>query len=91
MPLWKFLANSFRYSLTKLTETFAVRHLAREVIPAETTGVIVNLVCPGLCITDLARHGPPEFKENLRQRYETIGRTADDGSRTLLHAVTAGV
>jgi NAD(P)-dependent dehydrogenase (short-subunit alcohol dehydrogenase family) len=82
--------NSSRYSLSKLAETFAVRHLARELIPVEKTGVIVNLICPGLCITDLARHAPPEFKEHLRQRQETAGRTADDGSRTLLHGVTAG-
>ncbi|KAL2197064.1 hypothetical protein P885DRAFT_36437 [Corynascus similis CBS 632.67] len=79
------------YPLSKLTETFAVRHLARELLPVEKGGVIINLVCPGLCITTLSRHAPPEFAENLHNMHVNYGRTAEDGSRTLLHGAVAGV
>ena len=80
-----------RYSLTKLAETLAVRHLARELMPVDKTGIVINLVCPGLCVTSLARHAPPEFVQRLSEMHAQSGRTAEDGSRTLLHAVTAGV
>ncbi|OJJ45905.1 hypothetical protein ASPZODRAFT_133773 [Penicilliopsis zonata CBS 506.65] len=77
------------YAISKLFETFAVRYLAPR-IPVRRTGVIVNLVCPGLCKTDLARNAPPEFQTKLRQMHAQFGRTAEDGSRTLLHAAVAG-
>ena len=80
-----------RYPLSKLTETFAVRHLAREVLPVEKGGVVINLVCPGLCITELSRNAPEEFTKRLRDMHSLCGRTAEDGSRTLLHGAVAGV
>lgn len=83
--------NSNRYGPTKLAETLAVRHLARELVPADKTGVIINLVCPGLCVTNLARNAPQDFTEKLREMHANFGRTAEDGSRTLLHGVVAGV
>ncbi|KAK4152617.1 hypothetical protein C8A00DRAFT_34707 [Chaetomidium leptoderma] len=79
------------YPLSKLTEMFAVRHLARELVPVEKTGVIVNIVCPGLCVTKLARHATQEHTENLRRMHAMFGRSAEDGSRTLLHGAVAGV
>ncbi|KAK4140727.1 uncharacterized protein C8A04DRAFT_39647 [Dichotomopilus funicola] len=79
------------YPLSKVTETFALRHLAREVVPVEKGGVILNLVCPGLCITELGRNAPPEFAARLRAMHASYGRTAEDGSRTLLHGAVAGV
>jgi plasmid stability protein len=69
--------------------TFALRHLAR-LVPVEETGVIINLICPGLCITNLARHGSDDLKERMRQMHAQYGRTAEDGSRTLLHGAVAG-
>jgi NAD(P)-dependent dehydrogenase (short-subunit alcohol dehydrogenase family) len=77
------------YPLSKVWEILAVRYLAT-LIPVSRTGVVVNLVSPGLCITDLSRNSPPEFKEKLALMWEKMGRTAEDGSRTLLHAAIAG-
>jgi plasmid stability protein len=57
----------------------------------DKTGVIVNLVCPGFCVTTLARNGTDELQEKMRTLHAQFGRTAEDGSRTLLHAVVAGV
>ena len=71
-------------------ETMIVRHLAADVMPYAKTGVVVNLVCPGLCVTALARDAPPELMDHLRKLYAQYGRTAEDGSRTLLHGAVAG-
>ncbi|KAH6848152.1 hypothetical protein B0I37DRAFT_391763 [Chaetomium sp. MPI-CAGE-AT-0009] len=79
------------YPLSKLTLTFAVRHLAREVLPVEKGGVVINLICPGLCITSLGRNAPEPFSQHLRDMHNLCGRTAEDGSRTLLHGAMAGV
>ncbi|KAK3304697.1 uncharacterized protein B0T15DRAFT_398934 [Chaetomium strumarium] len=79
------------YPLTKLTESFATRHLARELLPVEKTGVIINLVCPGLCVTQLGRNLSEERMAHLREVQAKFGRTAEDGSRTLLHGAVAGV
>ncbi|KAH7327782.1 putative short chain dehydrogenase/ reductase [Stachybotrys elegans] len=78
------------YPITKLLETLSVRHLAR-LLPVSDTGVIINIVCPGICETELGRHSPPEFKDHLQHLHKTVGRTADHGSRTLLHGAVAGV
>ncbi|KAK4141992.1 uncharacterized protein C8A04DRAFT_38648 [Dichotomopilus funicola] len=80
------------YPLSKLATTFATRHLARVIAPLDQngSGVIINLVCPGLCITTLGRNASPEHAERLRNLHKNFGRTAEDGSRTLLHAAVAG-
>jgi NAD(P)-dependent dehydrogenase (short-subunit alcohol dehydrogenase family) len=78
-----------RYPLSKLLEIMAVRHLA-PLMPVSRTGVVINVVCPGLCKTDLSRNAPPAFREHLAVQHEKYGRTAEDGSRTLLHGAVAG-
>ncbi|RLL96007.1 hypothetical protein CFD26_104584 [Aspergillus turcosus] len=77
------------YPLSKLLETMALRYLAT-LIPVDRTGVVVNLVCPGFCKTDLARNAPAQFREDIAKRHAEYGRTAEDGSRTLLHGAVAG-
>ncbi|KAJ4307260.1 hypothetical protein N0V88_000642 [Collariella sp. IMI 366227] len=79
------------YSLTKLVENFAVHHLARDLLPVDKTSVIINIVCPGLCVTKLGRHATQEAMAHLRQLHALMGRTAEDGSRTLLHGAVGGV
>ncbi|KAJ9236346.1 hypothetical protein DTO166G5_4108 [Paecilomyces variotii] len=77
------------YSLSKLLEIFAIRYLAA-LIPVSRSGVVLNTVCPGLCKTDLSRNATPEFREHLQAQLDQYGRTAEVGSRTLLHAAVAG-
>jgi NAD(P)-dependent dehydrogenase (short-subunit alcohol dehydrogenase family) len=43
-----------RYALTKLVEECAIRQFA-DICPVEHTGVVVNMVAPGLCSTGLGR------------------------------------
>ncbi|KXX78385.1 Dehydrogenase/reductase SDR family member 13 [Madurella mycetomatis] len=88
---WQGSANTRnRYPLSKLTETMAVKHLAGNLLPVDKAGVVVNLVCPGFCVTKLIRNLPPDLHEHLTQQHVLYGRTAEDGSRTLLHGVVAG-
>lgn len=77
------------YPLSKLVQFVAVRHLAT-LIPVSRTGVVLNLVCPGFCKTSLSRNAPPAFRENIGEQHKKYGRTAEDGSRTLLHGAVAG-
>lgn len=77
------------YPLSKLIETLSARHLAT-LLPVDKTGVVITSVCPGVCITDLDRSAPSEFRAHLAEIRDRVGRTAEDGSRTLLHGVVAG-
>ncbi|KAK7414071.1 hypothetical protein QQX98_007103 [Neonectria punicea] len=77
------------YPLSKLLETLAVRQLA-SLVPLSRTGVVLNLVCPGFCITELRRNAPADFREFMAAQEAQFGRTAEDGSRTLLHGAVAG-
>ncbi|GAB1312801.1 Short-chain dehydrogenase [Madurella fahalii] len=78
------------YALSKLTETMAVKHLAGNLLPVDKAGVIVNLICPGFCVTKLIRYLPPDMHDQLSQQHVLYGRTAEDGSRTLVHGAVAG-
>lgn len=50
------------------------------------------MLCPGMCVTDLGRNldQTSEAFARIEQLQKLLGRTAEDGSRTLLHAVVAG-
>ncbi|RAH68064.1 NAD(P)-binding protein [Aspergillus aculeatinus CBS 121060] len=77
------------YPLSKLMEILALKHLAT-MLPVERTGVVFNLVCPGLCTTELIRNVPSDRKAQITDMHRLYGRTAEDGSRTLLHGAVAG-
>lgn len=72
-----------RYSTSKLLEIFAVREMATCI---KDSGVILNMVNPGLCHSELAR----ESGWDLALLKVVFGRSTEVGSRTLLAGVTAG-
>jgi NAD(P)-dependent dehydrogenase (short-subunit alcohol dehydrogenase family) len=78
-----------RYSTSKLILLYAVRELA-SMQPVSETGVTINFISPGLCFTELTRHVGliPQLIIGTMRRL--LGRTAEEGSRTLLHAAVAG-
>ncbi|KAI0850280.1 putative short-chain dehydrogenase/reductase family protein [Daldinia vernicosa] len=78
-----------RYALSKLLQYFAGHHLAT-LLPVSKTGVILNLVNPGLCRTALSRHVRFLWRLQIVTVAYLLGRTVEMGSRTLLHAVVAG-
>ncbi|KAL3439349.1 hypothetical protein BDV09DRAFT_190919 [Aspergillus tetrazonus] len=77
------------YPLSKLMDTLAVRELAAR-LPVEQGKVVINSICPGLCKTELVRNCPPAQKQAIVEQHELYGRTAEDGSRTLLAGSVLG-
>lgn len=78
-----------RYALTKLVEECAVRQLAAT-FPVKQSRVTINMVAPGLCSTGLgsdARIFTKIIHEGIRAM---MARTAEMGSRTILHGLVAG-
>lgn len=78
------------YALSKLTAMQCTRELAGALPPFSRTGVVVNVVCPGLCESDLLRNQSNKPKTQISSLIEKIGRTSEQGSRNYLYAVTAG-
>ena len=83
-------SRSARYAMSKLLEIVALRPLAT-LLPVSESGVVINMISPGLCNTGLARYSESTWNRlKIRTANAIIGRTPEMGSRTLLHAVTAG-
>jgi len=76
--------------VTKLLQLYAVRELA-ELVPVSKTGVVVNVLNPGLCTTELSRHVGFVMRAQIAVLKLLLARTSEQGSRTLLHAAVAGV
>ncbi|GKZ28946.1 hypothetical protein AbraIFM66950_001904 [Aspergillus brasiliensis] len=82
-----------RYQATKLIEILFTRELVARLKSTATTTtppVIINLVNPGLCTSDLDRRGsqPPLLVRILRR---ILDRTTEVGGRTLVLAASAPV
>lgn len=82
------LTQNHRYSLSKLLQIFAYQQLA-SLAPASRTGVVINLVSPGLCKTGLVRYSDPATKRQVALLTAVLGRSAEWGSRNLLHGIVA--
>jgi retinol dehydrogenase-12 len=79
-----------RYPLSKLVVHQVFAQMVQQ-FPAKETGshgVVVNLVNPGWCGTELGRSKEQGMFE--RACFSVLGRTSEEGGRTLAHAVTAG-
>jgi NAD(P)-dependent dehydrogenase (short-subunit alcohol dehydrogenase family) len=76
----------FRYGLTKLVEMYAVREFT-ERFAVEETGVVVNMVCPGLCATGLARDAKMLTRAVHGGLRAALSRSAEEGSRAILNAI----
>lgn len=73
-----------RYYLTKLISLHLAQHIAAL---KAANGVIVNVVNPGLCATDLTRTAPDQLKEYLKP----ISIPAEEGAKNLAWAATADI
>jgi len=77
---------SDRYSVSKLLGMFVVKQLAA-MSPVESGGVIVNIVAPGLCYSDLHR----DFDNILGHILLKISaRPTEVGARTLVYGASTG-
>ncbi|CAI7568644.1 unnamed protein product [Penicillium crustosum] len=80
-----------RYGVTKLMDIFITIEIAR-LVPRDESGnplVIVNAVTPGFCKSDLLTREKAPWILKLIQAL--IARTMEEGSKTLLHAVSQGL
>jgi len=78
-----------RYALTKLVQMYAIREFATS-YPVDQTGVVVNMIAPGLCSTGLGRDTSTTTRAIVGGLRAIFARTAEEGSRTILHGVVAG-
>jgi NAD(P)-dependent dehydrogenase (short-subunit alcohol dehydrogenase family) len=76
-----------RYNVSKLLEVFIIREIVATKAP---TGypVIINFLHPGLCVSQLLREKPSLLVFTIR--FILSARTTEVGSRTLVHAASAG-
>ncbi|KAL5340726.1 hypothetical protein BJX70DRAFT_360232 [Aspergillus crustosus] len=86
IPQEQFIAT---YPISKLFDTFIVRELAAQ-LPVAQGKVVINAVCPGLCRTELIRNVTGPIRDTIIEQHEKYGRTAEDGSRTLLAGAVLG-
>jgi retinol dehydrogenase 12 len=81
-----------RYFLSKLIVMLCVRELAARISDSSTKQempmVIVSNIAPGWCRTDLFRNEDGGAGQKLALK--VIGRSSEEGSRTLVHGAVAG-
>jgi retinol dehydrogenase-12 len=70
-------------------QIYLVRHLA-SLYPVSATNVIINIVNPGFCKTQLSREAEGLIRVQFAMMKLLLGRTAEQGSRNLLFGVCAG-
>lgn len=78
-----------RYALTKILLEIAARQFAA-VCPVERTGVTITMVAPGLCTTGLGVDLRSFTKAAHSVLKSLMARTAEVGSRTILHGLVVG-
>jgi NAD(P)-dependent dehydrogenase (short-subunit alcohol dehydrogenase family) len=78
-----------RYSLSKLVEECAIRQLAA-LCPVAQTGVVINIVAPGLCSTGLGRDTGSATKAVIGAFRAMGARTPEVGSRVILSGLALG-
>lgn len=81
-----------RYNTTKLIVILIVRQLvdAMSGPRSEDPPVLVNVVNPGYCRTQLFRHASPPLSWIIATGLVLFGRTGEMGSRTLVGGAEAG-
>ena len=80
-----------RYNLSKLLVMLCVQEMAERMSSSAKAGqgsnIVLNNVNPGFCRTNLFQN---DNAMGVRVGLKLIGRTSEQGSRTLVHGVTAG-
>ncbi|KAK9427695.1 short chain dehydrogenase yanD [Lipomyces doorenjongii] len=74
-----------QYIITKLLEMWVMMQIAAA---TSSSQVIVNASCPGLCKSSLGRHFSLALRVPDNIMKAILGRSAEEGSRTLVSAVT---
>ncbi|KAH8693927.1 hypothetical protein BGW36DRAFT_300187 [Talaromyces proteolyticus] len=75
-----------RYDTSKLLQIYGVRELATQLDNSDKPAITVNACTPGLCRTSLLREAPAVSKIILGAVKLVVARSAEVGSRILVHA-----
>ena len=75
--------------MSKLLQLLAVREMAERTADNKPF-VVINTINPGLCQTDLTRSAQGATAFVMATIKALLARTAEEGSRTLVHATVAG-
>jgi retinol dehydrogenase-12 len=81
----------WRYALSKLIVHHCYHRLAASLQNSskqDWSRVIVNMINPGWCKTELSRAKPEKFMEKMS--FAAMGWSAEKGSRVYIHAIGAG-
>lgn len=78
-----------RYPVSKLLQIFASRAVAAK-LAEEKSKVVLNIISPGLTKTALSRDATGMTRFAMFVMKSLMGRTSEEGSRSLVHAATAG-
>jgi retinol dehydrogenase-12 len=78
------------YATSKLLQLLAFQEISLRLADKEPM-VVLNMVNPGLCKTALTRRTTGALKLQIDVAKSLIARTAEVGSRTLVHGGTAGL
>ncbi|KAL4874536.1 hypothetical protein BJY04DRAFT_203705 [Aspergillus karnatakaensis] len=78
-----------RYDTCKLIQLYLVRALAERLGQSGKRPVTLNAVSPGLCKTGLLRETPLVARLLTGPIMAVLARSAEEGSRTLVHAAAA--
>ncbi|KAI9371722.1 hypothetical protein BJX61DRAFT_534570 [Aspergillus egyptiacus] len=79
-----------RYYASKLLSVLCMRELAKRIAPTSPK-VVVNGLTPGYCLTHLVDEVRGFWGWQLYLMKLSLARTAEQGSRTLVHAATLGL
>lgn len=79
-----------RYNTSKLLVTLIGRELAANLASSPANPIVLNIVTPGFCKSQITRNLPAPGKYGVALAQALIGRKTEVGSRTLVHAASAG-
>ena len=78
-----------RYNVSKLLQLYCIRELA-SLFPVENTSVVLNLINPGMCTTELNRNIRGVASVVVKVMRALLARTSEEGSRNLVFAAEVG-
>ncbi|KAI1144771.1 hypothetical protein F4825DRAFT_310622 [Nemania diffusa] len=83
--------NQQQYFLIKLASWAVMQGvLERSRDNGSSSGIVVNASCPGLCKTNMTREFPLVHRIIMQGTYALVGRSAEEGSRSMVSATGLG-
>jgi hypothetical protein len=80
-----------RYYVSKLIQLLVVCEFAEELTKSTKPGkIITSVINPGFVATNIMRHEGWLFQIYLKGLRKMLARTAEEGSRTLIHGALGG-